>query len=747
MRSKPALPVFLLYLPLFFNIQLYAQTAKSIPAQNLILPSATYLKTQDKLYTAIGDQYLNDNSNRILVLDPAWGTIEKTIEVGYNPQFLCKSFDDQFLYFTTDGPHSIKRLRSANHVVDGSVLVPDNRRVTKMVPVPGHAQRLLVASLNERRDSIFIELLEDNQFKSAKIATGANSFAEYIIDFGIANDSTMILWATGYIQKYRINSAGIKLLQTIPGANFDFGDKGFVTPTRVVTHRGKVVNFSEAQLITEPSINANIFALSSDEDSEFFYTMTHLGGGFTNRKLQFSRYNKSDIRKEVTWEDDFEVSSSSHSATYGLHSTGKDRLMFTFQGFTHIAWNCTAAIAPPLIAQGAQVKACPNTPSPIELSVDNTVAPEVIWSNGKYGDTLQIEEEGSFAAKYTDSKGCQTAFSASTQVSFFLPADVYQVSTEQGSGFNFTICKNAKINLKGIAVYDNAKKWIWSTGDTLQTLPVSGGTYRVKIISTDGCEGDWSAAIVVNERADAAPDRPIIQLLNPDNEICNGETALFESTKGYKYYWWSVNPNNSYQNSISHTSNLNYTISVTLRVANSEACYSDPSLPLQLRLYAAPPKPSISIQGSQIISSNTTAIHQWYLNDVLLEGKTGSSIPTQGGGFYAAKTFDGRCNSDFSNLLAVGGKVTSTQEAAHLKVSLYPNPTQDVLYIEWPPSIQPQHKSIQVYSLDGKLQPINVLPNSGLQRTVIHTDHLHKGIYWAEIQMGAERFRYKFVKL
>lgn len=747
MRSKPTLPVFIGLFVAFFSINLQAQTAKSIPAQKLILPNATYLKTQDKLYGAIGDVYTHDHANRILVIDPAWGTIEKTIEVGYNPQFLSRSFDDQFLYFTTDGPHTIKRLRSADHGVDGSVLVPDNRRVTKMAPVPGHAQRLLVASLNERRDSMFIELLEGNQFKATKITTGANSFTEYIIDFGMADDSTMILWATGYVQKYRINSAGIKLLRTIPGANFDFGDKGFVTPTRVVTHRGKVVNFSEAQLITETSIDSDFFALSNDEDSDFFYTMKHLGGGFTNRKLQFSRFNKSDIRKEATWEADFEVNSSSHSETYGLHNTGKDRLMFTFQGFTHIAWNCVPAIASPLIIQGNQVKSCPNPPKPLELSVDKLDVPEVIWSNGQEGKTLRVESDGVFAAKYTDVQGCQTAFSAPTQVSFFLPADVYQVSTEQGFGFNFTVCKNAKINLKGIAAYDNAKKWIWSTGDTLQTLPASGGTYRVKMISTDGCEGAWSPDVVVNEREEAAPDRPVIQLLNADNEICNGETALFETTKGYKYYWWSVNPNNSYQNSISHTSNLTYTINVTLRVANGEVCPSEPSLPLQLKLYSAPPKPSISIQGNQLISSNTTAIHQWYLNDVLLEGKTGSSIPTQGGGFYAAKIFDGRCNSDFSNLLAVGGKVTSTQEAAHLDVSLYPNPAQDVLNLEWPPSVQQQPKTIRVYSLDGKLQASNVLPNSSTQRTIIHTAHLSKGIYWAEIQMGAERFRYKFVKL
>lgn len=744
MLRKLTLPNLLLLLIGCSVHSLGAQTAKSFPASEVFLSSAAYLQTQDKVYAATGSLPINNIANLIQIIHPAWGKVEKSIHVGYNPQNICTSTDEQFLYCTIDGPHVIQRINSASHELELSVAIPHNRRVFQLIPVPKKAQQLLVASTSVQRDTTFIELLDGKLFQPIKIAIAA---PEYVVDFGLANDSTLILWQATHLQQYRINENGLQLIKTQTGVSFDFGGDGIVTSSHIVTRIGKVINFSGDNLVLEKNIDPYYFAMSDNYAADFFYTMKPINEAENKQTVQFTKYRKSDINIVATWESVFQSNRNNHSESSQLYVTGTDRLMYTFRGYSHIFWNCNAAISPPSILQGTEVTSCFNGETPFELSVNQGEAKEIIWSNDQVGATLPIQTAGLYSAKFTDSLGCQTGFSDSIQVNFFLPAQIAHVSTEKGTGFSFEICKNAKINLQAIATYNNAKKWLWSTGDTTQTLLALAGTYRVKMVSDEGCESAWSPDIVVREGKNAAPDKPPVKLLQEDTQICPGETVLYETTPGYKYYWWSVNPNNHFQGRIEHSGNINYTLTLTVRVANVEACPSETSTPISLNFYAAPPKPSISLQGGRIISSNTTAIHQWYVNDVLIEGTTGPSIPLYGGGFYTAKIYDGRCNSDFSNLVTVGGKVTSTNEAENTNLRVYPNPTEDELNIDWPLSIQQGVKTIRIYSLDGKLQQSNSLPRSATQSTRVSTAHLINGVYWVDIQAGTEHFRSKFVKL
>lgn len=744
MLSKLTLPSLLLLLIFCLVHSLSAQTAKSFPTSEVFLSSAAYLQTQDKVYAATGSSPINNIANLIQIIHPAWGKVEKSISVGYNPRNICNSTDEQFLYCTTDGPHVIQRINSTSHEPELRVTIPHNRQVSQLIPVPGKAQQLLVASTSVQRDTSFIQLLDGKLFQPIQIAIAA---PEYIIDFGLANDSTLILWQANHLQQYRISKNGLQLIKTQTGVSFDFGGDGIVTSSHIITSIGKVINFSGDNLVLEKNIDPYYFLMSDNYEADFFYTMKSINEAGNQQTIQFTKYKKSDISIVATWESVFQSNRNNHSESSPLYVTGTDRLMYTFMGYSHIFWNCKATIPPPSILQGTEVTRCFSAETPFELSVNQGEAQEIIWSNDQTGATLPIQTAGFYAAKFTDSLGCQTGFSDSTQVNFFLPAQIAYVSTARGTGFSFEICKNAKINLQAIATYNNAKKWLWSTSDTTQTLPAVAGTYRVKMVSDEGCESAWSPDIFVKEGKDAAPDKPLVKLLYEDTQICPGETVLYETTPGYKYYWWSINPNNHFQGRIEHSGNINYNLTLTVRVANVQACPSETSTPISLNFYAAPPKPSISLQGNQIISSNTSAIHQWYVNDVLIEGSTGSSIPLYGGGFYTAKIYDGRCNSDFSNLVTVGGKVTSTNEAENINIRVYPNPTQDELNIDWPLPIQQGVKNIRIYSLDGKLQQNNILPRATNQSIRISTAHLINGVYWVDIQTGTGHFRSKFVKL
>ena len=742
METKQNHPIFFLLIFLSLASSLSAQTAKSFPVQQWIVPKGTFIKGQDRFYAAVGDIGLSNNSNSIHIINPVWGTVEKTLKLGFNPQHICSSLNEQFIYLVVDGPHTIKKINSISHEVELVVPIPFNRRVIDITPVPGVADQILVTSMSYQRDTTFLELLIGNKFHPTKIVAPN---PEYINNFGFANDSTLIIWQTNQMHKLRINSKGISIAETLVGILLNFGDQGIVAGNKVVTRTGRVIGFSGPELKEEPSIDPFYFMVGNDYNSDVFYAMKPVGDSFSSKKIRFFRFKKSDISIESSWEADFTLNNNGHTENYQLYITGKDRLIFTFWGNSHIAWNCTPAIPAPKIEQGIDVKACLNQ-LPVKLTVKDQGAAELLWSNGSTRDTLVVNETGDFAAKFTDKNGCQTAFSEVSKVSHYLPAEIRSVSTEMGNGLSFTICRKAKINLKATAYYENGQKWFWSTGDTTQTIRAAAGTYQVKMISADGCESAWSPNIIINEGKDSIPDRPVIKIANDDNEICNGEKAVFETRKGYNFYYWSLNPNNNFQNTITHTSNLNYSVSVTVRVATVENCPSETSSPLQIKFSSAPAKPTITLQGDKVFSSNTSSIHQWYINDVLIEGSTGTSIPVQGGGFYAAKVFDGRCNSDFSNYVSVNGKVTATDEAQKPELNIYPNPVQDLLHIDFPVAIRDAQKQVQIYSLDGKLMPESKLTSSNGPQTTLQTQQLNQGLYLLNVRIEAQQYWYKFVK-
>ena len=734
----------LLLLCLSLNTLLKAQTAKSIPTQMLNLESATYLKTQDRVYGAVSDRGFGIHDNNILVIDPAWGTVEKTLNLGFNPNHICASTDEQFIFFTSDGPLTLKRLRTSTNQVDMELPIQHNRRVIGIKPVPGEAQNVVIMSNSFQRDTTFIELVEGTGIQSARIIV---SNPGYIINFGFADDSTIVAWQPDKLLKIRIRSTGLTLFQTLTGVPFYEGDQGVVTNSRIISRTGRVINFSQAQLFEEPVMDPAYFMLNSDYDSDVFYGMRPVGNQEENR-IRFTRFKKADISIDTSWEVTFmQRLNWSFSGDGKLHITGKDRFLFKFGGFTNIVWNCTPSLSAPVITPSGDVLYCPNGDS-VVLSVNLANAPEVLWSNGSSNPQLRTKEFGAFSARYTDSKGCQTPFSAPTNVDFYTPSLVSSIASEQGSGYTFTICKNGTINLRANSYFENAKKWIWSTGDTTQAVRVTAGTYTVRMISVDGCESDWSPSIKINERAELAPPRPVITLLNNDNEICNGENAVFETTPGYKYYLWNPSSVEGYQTTINHNINFNYSITVTVRVGNAETCISEPSEPVRINFYAAPPKPVISLQGNKLVSNNASSIHQWYVNDVLLQGATGSSIPVQGGGFYSAKVFDGRCNSDYSNFVAVSGKITSTDHPGlRVAFAIYPIPVQDELQIELPDLLRNQKLVLRVFGADGRQLLLNASPTQTSKGTSISTVALSKGMYWLDVQAGTERFRYKFVKL
>jgi len=307
------------------------------------------------------------------------------------------------------------------------------------------------------------------------------------------------------------------------------------------------------------------------------------------------------------------------------------------------------------------------------------------------------------------------------------------------------VCLGGKLTLRGSS-FDEVNKWIWSNGDSTQTIRAGIGAYSYRVRGKNGCYSAWSGPINIVAGEDTLPPQPKINLLNTAPNYCMGDKILAETSPGYRYYFWSPITNQVHRNEITaFPSNQEYTITVNVRVANSLACISDYSESLQLKVKSLPLKPNISLQGNQIFS-NVLGIHQWYLNGQLLEGLTGNSIPLKGGGFYAAKSVVSNCASDFSNLVPVSGKTTSLYEPQSAVLNIQPNPVHDQLTLNWDTNLG-KPLLLRILALNGEQIQFQKINFNSTQHLRVPVSDLSTGMYLLELQTEGGRLLGKFIKL
>lgn len=136
--------------------------------------------------------------------------------------------------------------------------------------------------------------------------------------------------------------------------------------------------------------------------------------------------------------------------------------------------------------------------------------------------------------------------------------------------------------------------------------------------------------------------------------------------------------------------------------------------------------PLISISENEIYVNGSYASYQWYKDGTLLPTATASTfVYSQDADYYVVVTDSNGCSSQ-SNIINTA--VAASVQNVHQNIfSLYPNPTNGVVYIE---SVMDGH--CNVYSVDGKVQM-----NSAIQKgktTIRIPAGLSQGIYFIRCQ-------------
>ncbi|NEQ54830.1 MAG: T9SS type A sorting domain-containing protein, partial [Leptolyngbya sp. SIO3F4] len=129
-------------------------------------------------------------------------------------------------------------------------------------------------------------------------------------------------------------------------------------------------------------------------------------------------------------------------------------------------------------------------------------------------------------------------------------------------------------------------------------------------------------------------------------------------------------------------------------------------------------KPTISVTDGTdaegaifVLSSSATEGNQWFLDGVAISGATGQTYNVTQSGSYTVQVIDGSCTSEISEAFAV---TALDENIAMLDNSLviYPNPTNDLLHLNWDRNLKLNPVIMEIFSTDGRKLLSKDLENS-----------------------------------
>jgi len=140
-----------------------------------------------------------------------------------------------------------------------------------------------------------------------------------------------------------------------------------------------------------------------------------------------------------------------------------------------------------------------------------------IWSTGANTQTITVSTAGTYWVRVangtcigTDTVNVITSLSASVNL-----------------GPDIKLCNGASIILNA---GNPGMNYLWSNGETTQTINVTtSGTYYINV-SSNGCTGSDTVNVVI--------EPPLTVSLGPDTTICPGDQLVIDAGKGYAAYSW-----------------------------------------------------------------------------------------------------------------------------------------------------------------------------------------------------------------
>lgn len=281
-----------------------------------------------------------------------------------------------------------------------------------------------------------------------------------------------------------------------------------------------------------------------------------------------------------------------------------------------------------------------------------------------------------------------------------------------------------------------------SPGNSNSITAVANNAGTVQVTAANQC--GTSAAVELTVTANTAP--VLTGAIQGPDTICQGGGegiyyVISPMPSAGNVYDWTLPAGWSFATADSTMSPvLNVTSSGNLSVIASNECgLSTNTLSLAITVVDTPAA-QLVVSGTTLTASPLGAgyTYQWFLNDQLISGETGSTIQASAEGVYKVIV----SSPQFCNSTATAGYFTGITSLARAGVTIYPNPATNVLYINTNPDMA--GAILKIITTDGRTVLSSVI--NAVQNTVNLPD-MPAGIYLVNLQKGSTQLQHKFIKL
>lgn len=340
------------------------------------------------------------------------------------------------------------------------------------------------------------------------------------------------------------------------------------------------------------------------------------------------------------------------------------------------------------------------------------------WSNGTSNNSLNVGQSGIYSITVTDNFKCIGNDAIAIDV-------IEPIAPKLGN--DTTICFNAAILLNATASTSNTYQW--NTGDTSDEITVTQpGIYAVTSTDQNNCTAFDN--IVINQHAAFVPS------LLTDTTICAGQT-LELSTGNYATYAWS---NGSTANAIVVNSTDTYSLTAT----NNFGC--EGTNQISVIVDALPDASftfnSITSSTYQFTTSGIGANFEWTFGDGQTANSTSATHTYSQNGVYDVMltiTSANGCVSTSSQQISVIG--TRLNQLSNQRFSIFPNPTNDLIYLNWEGTLQ-----INQLTLTNTIGQLVLIQDEINTTKSISMNGLAKGLYYLTIYAEEGVYRTGIVK-
>lgn len=327
------------------------------------------------------------------------------------------------------------------------------------------------------------------------------------------------------------------------------------------------------------------------------------------------------------------------------------------------------------------------------------------------------------------------------------PSLYYPIVTYNGiftANNAFSSCGNYTVTCSAAP----AQSYLWSTGDTTQTISFTPSTsFTLTLTTVDSLGLTWTNALCHPMVVDVQPLPPVPVIYSNDPlTICDGDQVTFHSivngTGPYTYQWYQngSNPANS-TDSIFTATGYFPGISYQLIISDTNQCYNYSNY-LYVNSYNAPAQQSLTQNGSELSTLWGDGV-QWYLDGVAIIGANTSSYTVTQAGCYRVEwffSFAPACrtmSADSICFLTVG----NVDASASNDFKIYPVPANN--YIQLNLSTQLIGATYRLLEPTGRVVASEKINEAS---TRVDIKALADGLYFIELIKDGKRMVQKVIK-